>query len=56
MAGDIDYIILTDIMHELNIQEDYCLAVIANFFKADMGFVDDEVDQHLLVDTRVHNT
>ncbi|MCO5578075.1 hypothetical protein L7F22_031913 [Adiantum nelumboides] len=56
MAGDFHYILLTDIMHELNIQEDYCLAAIAIFCESDIGFVDDEVDQHLIADTAVHDS
>ncbi|MCO5550422.1 hypothetical protein L7F22_003908 [Adiantum nelumboides] len=55
MAGEDHYILLTDRMHELNIREDYCLAAIADFCEADMGFVADDVD-HLQVDTDAHDT
>ncbi|MCO5597591.1 hypothetical protein L7F22_051670 [Adiantum nelumboides] len=56
MAGDSHYILLTNIMHELNIREDYCLDAIANFCESDIGCVDDEVDQHLIADTGVHDS
>ncbi|MCO5552116.1 hypothetical protein L7F22_005626 [Adiantum nelumboides] len=56
MAGNSHYILLTDIMTELNIREDYCLAAIVNFCESDMGFLDDGVDQHLIANTAVHDS
>ncbi|MCO5599547.1 hypothetical protein L7F22_053653 [Adiantum nelumboides] len=57
MAGNTHYVLLTNIMHELNIREDCYLAAIVNFCEADMGFLnDDEVDQHLIADTTVHDS
>ncbi|MCO5563276.1 hypothetical protein L7F22_016914 [Adiantum nelumboides] len=57
MAGNTHYVLLTNIMHELNIWEDCYLAAIVNFCEADMGFMnDDEVDQHLIADTTVHDS
>ncbi|MCO5551307.1 hypothetical protein L7F22_004807 [Adiantum nelumboides] len=56
MAKDSHYILLKDIMHGLNIHEDYCLAAIANFCESDIGFVDNEVDQHLIADTAIHDS
>ncbi|MCO5562817.1 hypothetical protein L7F22_016451 [Adiantum nelumboides] len=56
MVRDSHYILLTDIMHELNIREDYCLVAIVNFCESNIGFVDDEVNQHLIEDTAVHDS
>ena len=51
MVDDLDYVLLTDIMHLFNIREDYCLAVISSFSEADMNWVEEGSDQHLLVDS-----
>ncbi len=51
MMENHDFVLLVDIMHSFNIREDYCLAAIANFSEADKNWVEDDLDQHLLVDS-----
>ena len=46
-----DFVLLIDNMHSSNIHEDYCVAAIANFSKLEKNWVEDDLDQHLLVDS-----
>lgn len=45
-----DYVLLTDIMHCFNICEDFYFAILSNYSEADMDFVEEGLDEHLLVD------
>ena len=51
MVDNIDFVLLTDIMHEFNIHEDYCLAAISSFSEADMNWMEEDLDHHLQVDS-----
>ena len=51
MVEDLEYVLLTDIMHLFNIREDYCVAAISNFSDADIEWVEEGLDQHLLPDS-----
>lgn len=55
IVNQIDYVLLTDIMHSFNIREDYCLAAISNYCEADKDWVEEGVDSHLLVDSAVQD-
>ena len=55
MIDQVDLVLLTDIMHHFNIRKDYCLAMIANWCKADMDWVVEGVDRHLLVDSAIQD-
>lgn len=56
MVDNHDFVLLTDIMHLFNIREDYCLAAISSYSEADMNWVVDDLDQHLLVDSAVKDS
>lgn len=51
MVGDLHYVLLTDIMHLFNIREDYCLSAISSYSEADMNWVEEGQDHHLLADS-----
>ena len=53
MLKDLNYVLLIDIMHVFGLREDYCLSAISSFCEADMDWVEDGTDQHLLVDSAV---
>lgn len=55
-TGQQEFILLNDIMHLFNIREDYCLAALAAFSKADEGWVEGGVDKYLLVDSKVQDS
>ena len=56
MVDNIDFVLLTDIMHEFNIREDYCLAAISSFSEADMNWMEEDLDHHLQVDSAVKDS
>ena len=55
MIDQTDFVFLTDMMHHFDIREDYCLAAILNFCEADMDWVEEGVDRHLLVDSAIQD-
>ena len=55
MINQADFVLLTDIMHHFDIREDYSLAAIANWCEADMDWVEEGVDHHLLVDSAIQD-
>ena len=55
MINQADFVLLTDIMHHFDIREDYSLAAIANWCEADMDWVEEGVDRHLLVDSAIQD-